>query len=188
MDKNFHLFVRRYPGVGVAAHVLTHPYLASFAEDLNTARLDLAEVLGRLLRRGELWNDETHWEDLRQRRMAFTVRALQHGRLLPVPLRLTVVTHGMRGASARASRKGGAAKGPLQVWVPRLDVQGLLHDPADLEPYVEELVRHELYMAPLERLHGLAYLGEELVETLSVPARARQSPRARAAEEESRKP
>ncbi|MCP3143616.1 AAA family ATPase [Pyxidicoccus xibeiensis] len=183
MDKNFHLFVRRYPGLGVAAHVLTHPYLASFAEDLGAARLDLAEVLGRLIKRGELIDDETHWEDLRQRRMVLTVRALQHGRLLPVPLRLTVVTHGGRRAKARTASRGQAVKGPLQVWVPRLNVQGLLHDAADLEAYVEELVRHELYMAPLERLHELAYTGEESVETLSVPARARTTPRARAAEE-----
>ncbi|HLL82034.1 MAG TPA: AAA family ATPase, partial [Longimicrobium sp.] len=187
MDKNFHLFVRRYPGVGVAAHVLTHPHLASFATDLNTARLDLAEVLGRLLRRGELWDQVTHWEDLRQRRMALTVRALQHGRLLPVPLRLTVVTHGGR-AGSKGARKGDAAKAPLRVWVPRVDVVGTLEDPADLEPYVEELVRHELYLAPLERLRGLAYLGEESVETLSVPMRAKPTPRARAVEEDTKQP
>ncbi|WP_164019440.1 AAA family ATPase [Pyxidicoccus trucidator] len=187
MDKNFHLFVRRYPGVGVAAHVLTHPHLASFAADLNTARLDLAEVLGRLLRRGELWDEVTHWEDLRQRRMALTVRALQHGRLLPVPLRLTVVTHGGRSGT-KAARKGDAAKGPLRVWVPRVNVEGMLQDLADLEPYVEELVRYELHLAPLERLHGLAYVGEESVETLSVPARVKQTPRARAAGEDAKQP
>ncbi|RKH32845.1 ATP-dependent Clp protease ATP-binding subunit [Corallococcus praedator] len=191
MDKNFHLFVRRYPGLGVAAHVLTHPHLASFAADLSTARLDLAEVVGRLLHRGELWDDVTHWEDLRQRRMAFTVRAMQHGRLLPVPLRLTVVTHGGRGAS-RTARKGDTAKakakGPLRVWVPRVGVEGMLHDAADLESYVEELVRHELYLAPLERLHGLAYLGEESVETLSVPSRGKQTPKARADEGTSKQP
>ncbi|RKG89600.1 AAA family ATPase [Corallococcus terminator] len=189
MDKNFHLFVRRYPGLGVAAHVLTHPHLASFASDLNAARLDIAEVLGRLLRRGELSDDVTHWADLRQRRMALTVRAMQHGRLLPVPLRLTVVTHGGRGA-ARAARKGDAAKGPLRVWVPRVGVEGTLHDTADLESYVEELVRHELYLAPLERLHGLAYLGEESVETLSVSTRMKPT-KARAEEEgpkQSRRP
>ncbi|MCY1021770.1 AAA family ATPase [Pyxidicoccus sp. MSG2] len=186
MDKDFHLFVRRYPGLGVAAHVLTHPHLASFASDLNTARLDLAEVVGRLLRRGELWDEVTHWADLRQRRMALTVRAMQHGRLLPVPLRLTVVTHGGR-RGARAVRKGDA-KGPLRVWVPRVGVEGTLEDVADLEPYVEELVRHELYLAPLERLHGLAYLGEESVETLSVPSRMKQTPKARAVEEAAKQP
>ncbi|WP_164001232.1 AAA family ATPase [Pyxidicoccus caerfyrddinensis] len=186
MDKDFHLFVRRYPGLGVAAHVLTHPHLASFASDLNTARLDLAEVVGRLLRRGELWDEVTHWADLRQRRMALTVRAMQHGRLLPVPLRLTVVTHGGRRGS-RTVRKGDT-KGPLRVWVPRVGVEGTLEDVADLEPYVEELVRHELYLAPLERLHGLAYLGEESVETLSVPARVKQTPKARASEEAAKQP
>ncbi|HZI10730.1 MAG TPA: AAA family ATPase [Myxococcus sp.] len=186
MEKLFHLFVRNYPGVGVAAHVLTHPHVASFAKDLNTARLDVAEVLGRLLKRGELWDDVTHWEDLRQRRMALTVRAVQHGRLLSVPLRFTVVTHG--GGKARATRDTGASKKPLKVWVPRVGVQGTLHDLADLEAYVEELVRHALYMVPLERLNALAYVGDETVETLSVGTRVRQTPRARAMEEETKKP
>ncbi|ATB49084.1 AAA family ATPase [Corallococcus macrosporus] len=179
MEKNVHLFVRHYPGVGVAAQVLTHPHLASFAPTLAAARLDLAAVVGRLLKRGELWDEETHWSDLRQRRMTLTVRALDHGRMLPVPLRLTVLTHGMK---SRAKGKGATEREKLRVWVPRVGVEGTLHDAADLEPFVEELVRHELYLAPLERLHALAYVGEEQVETLSVPASFRDTPRARATE------
>ncbi|NTX01507.1 AAA family ATPase [Myxococcus sp. CA040A] len=182
MDKNFHLFVRNYPGVGVAAHVLTHPHLASFAPDLATARLDVAEVLGRLLKRGDLRDAQTHWPDLRTKKMNLTVRAVQHGRLLPVPLKLTVVTRGGRGKAERGGRKG-AAKGAVHVWVPRVDVEGSLQDLGDLEAYVEELVRHELYMAPLERLHSLAYLGDETVETISVTVKSREATRARIIEE-----
>ncbi|WP_426753353.1 AAA family ATPase [Myxococcus sp. Y35] len=177
MEKNVHLFVRTYPGLGVAAHVLTHPHLASFAPTLSAARLDIAAVVGRLLKRGELWDEETHWSDLRQRKMMLTVRALEHGRMLSVPLRLTVLTHGQK---APAQRKDAPARKALRVWVPRVDVQGTLHDVADLEPFVEELVRHELYLAPLDRLHALAYVGEEMVETLSVPVSFRDTPRARA--------
>lgn len=178
MDKHFHLFVRNYPGLGVAAHVLTHPHIATFAPDLATARIDVAEVLRRLLKRGELQQAETHWADLRTKKMTLTVRAVQHGRLLPVPLKLTVVTRG-RGKPERGSKKAGAApKGNMHVWVPRLDVQGALHDASDLEVYVEELVRHELYMAPLEKLHSLAYLGDETVETMSVAIKTREPVRA----------
>ncbi|MCP3101506.1 AAA family ATPase [Myxococcus sp. K15C18031901] len=183
MDKNFHLFIRHYPGLGVAGHVLTHPHLASFAEDIATVRNDIAEVVGRLLKRGELWDNETHWPDLRARKMSLTVRAVQHGRLLPVPLKFTVVTRQGDGRVERSSRKGSTAKGPLHVWVPRVDVEGSIQEAADLEAYVEELVRHELYLAPLERLHALAYVGEESVETMSVAVRPREAPRGRAADE-----
>ncbi|WP_141324447.1 AAA family ATPase [Myxococcus sp. AB025B] len=188
MEKNFHLFVRSYPGVGVAAHVLTHPHLASFAPDLATARLDVAEVLGRLLKRGQLHDEVTHWPDLRTKKMNLTVRAVQHGRLLPVPLKLTVVTRGGRGGgkAERAKRKAGSGKDPVHVWVPRVDVQGSLQDLSDLEAYVEELVRHELYLAPLERLHSLAYLGDETVETLSVSMKHREAPRATRVDESRR--
>ncbi len=179
MEKNVHLFVRTYPGLGVAAHVLTHPHLASFAPTLNAARLDIAAVVGRLLKRGELWDEETHWSDLRQRKTTLTVRALEHGKMLSVPLRLTVLTHGLK---SRAPRKESAGNRSCRVWVPRMDVRGTLYDEADLEPFVEELVRHELYLAPLDRLRALAYVGEEQVETLSVPVRFRDTPRARACE------
>ncbi|WP_338865212.1 AAA family ATPase [Myxococcus stipitatus] len=178
MDKHFHLFVRNYPGLGVAAHVLTHPHIATFAPDLATARIDVAEVLRRLLKRGELQQAETHWPDLRTKKMNLTVRAVQHGRLLPVPLKLTVVTRG-RGKPERGAKKASAApRGNMHVWVPRLDVEGSLHDASDLEVYVEELVRHELYMAPLEKLHSLAYLGDETVETMSVAIKTREPVRA----------
>ncbi|AGC46561.1 ClpA/B family protein [Myxococcus stipitatus DSM 14675] len=178
MDKNFHLFVRNYPGLGVAAHVLTHPNLATFAPDLATARIDIAEVLRRLIKRGELQQSQTYWPDLRTKKLNLTVRAVQHGRLLPVPLKLTVVTRGRAKPERGAKKSSTSAKGQMHVWVPRLDVEGSLQDASDLEAYVEELVRHELYMAPLERLHSLAYLGDETVETISVTTKTRETARA----------
>jgi len=178
MDKRFHLFVRRHDA-GVSAQVIGHPHLTSFGPDIDAARADLAHVLGKLLARGELWRETTHFDDVRLRKIDLTVRALQRGRLLEVPMRFSILTYG----GGRPDK--GQRRGPLRVLVPRLEVDGLLNDAADLIPFAEELIRHELYLAPLSRLLEVAYSGDESLDSLTVTARppepaARKPPEKRA--------
>ncbi len=193
MEKRFHLFVRKHAG-GVSAQVLVHPHLATMADDLATARADLAHVLEKLLVRGELWDRPAFFEDAHLRKVDLHIRAVQRGRLLEVPMRFSVLVHGAgRGAARRAGagapRVGptgasgrAAARGPVHVQVPRLGVDGDLDDVADVDAYVEELIRHELYLAPLGRLLALAYVGSEQLDHLTVQARPRDpAPRARPA-------
>ena len=177
MEKRLHAFVRKHGDLGYTVSVLTHPHLAAFARDASSASADLGRVIARLLGRGELLHEDTFWPDLRLRRMELVVRAVQHARLLPVPMRFTVVTHGAEAsasadAGATAARKRKArAREPIIVRLPRLGLEGRLEDPADLDAYVEELVRHHLYMVPLARLTEVSYTGEETVEPLIVQAR-----------------
>ena len=85
MEKRFHIFVRHHEA-GVSAALVTAPHLCSFAADLDAARADLARVLVRLLRRGELLHDETYFADARLRRVDLSLRAFQEDRLLDVPI------------------------------------------------------------------------------------------------------
>jgi ATP-dependent Clp protease ATP-binding subunit ClpC len=57
----------------------------------------------------------------------------------------------------------------VRVLVPRLGLDGQLEDPGDLDAYLEEIIRHALHLAPLERLMNVAYAGDESLETLIVP-------------------
>ena len=176
MEKRLHAFVRKHGDLGYTVSVLTHPHLAAFARDASSASADLGRVIARLLGRGELVHEDTFWPDLRLRRMELVVRAVQHARLLPVPMRFTVITHGVEasadaGASAAARRRKAKAREPIIVRLPRLGLEGRLEDPADLDAYVEELVRHHLYMVPLARLTEVSYTGEETIEPLIVQAR-----------------
>jgi len=175
MDKRFHIFVRHHE-VGVSAAVVTAPHLCSFAADLDAARADLARVLGRLLRRGELVHAETYFADARLRRVDLSLRAFQESRLLEVPMRFSVLTYTEQHAGTEEAKPKGAARAerPLQVLVPRLELEGELRDAGDLEPYVEELIRHELYLAPLGRLLEVAYTGHEALESLIVDVPATQ--------------
>ncbi len=167
MEQRFHLFVRRHRDNGCSVSVLTHPYLATFADDIDVARADIARVANRLLERNDrgIAHETTFWSGLRLQRVDVAIRAVQHRRLLSVPMRFTVLTH-PAGDDDRRSRD-------LTVLVPRLGFRGAIENPADLEAYVEEVIRHELYMAPLERLLAIAYDGVETVETLAVTYKPR---------------
>jgi ATP-dependent Clp protease ATP-binding subunit ClpC len=160
-ERVFHLFVRKLPAGGCTAHVLGQPHLASFGPTMSEVRDDLAKVCGRLLDRGEL-READEPEGFTLRRVELTLRAMQRGRLLTVPMRFSVLL------SNEAPVKGKAPRGPVQVLIPRLEVEETLHDPADFEPFIEEVIRHALFLAPLERLLEVAWLGEESVQRLAV--------------------
>jgi ATP-dependent Clp protease ATP-binding subunit ClpC len=167
IDRSFHVFVRQH-AAGVSVALLGHPHLCAVAGDLTSARRDLAVVVGRLLRRGELPSQSSPLPDARLRRVDVVVRALQKGRILSVPMRFSVVTHGERQRGAGARGRAGARAGALRVLVPRLELEGELDDTADLAVYVEEIVRHHLHLEPLGRLLEVAYAGEETLDTLLV--------------------
>jgi hypothetical protein len=46
-SRTFNVFVRRFPKVGYAAHVLGAPHLASFGETMNDVYADLIDAGGR---------------------------------------------------------------------------------------------------------------------------------------------
>ncbi len=186
-DKVVQLFVRRFPGVGYSAQVLGLPHLASFGEKIGDVRADLSIVCGKLLARGELWDSPTHWPELKLRRVELVVRALQRGRLLSVPMRFSVLVRPedpVEVAPAPKKKGASAGSGPVRVLVPRLELEEPLHDSADLDPFLEEIIRHELHLAPLERLLQLAYDGEESVETMTVSTRKAVGPRKKGPEPE----
>jgi ATP-dependent Clp protease ATP-binding subunit ClpC len=169
MDKRFHIFVRHH-AAGMSAALVNAPHLCSFAVDLDSARADLARVLVRLMRRGQLVHDETYFADARLRRVDVVLRALQEARLIEVPMRFSVLTYteSVAGTDNMAGSRRERAGLPLRVLVPRLELDGQLRDPEDLEAYVEELIRHELHLAPLGRLLEVAYTGRETLETMVV--------------------
>ncbi|HEU4410338.1 MAG TPA: AAA family ATPase, partial [Polyangiaceae bacterium] len=173
MDKKFHLFVRRHAGTGVTASVVGRPELTAFGEDVAAARADLAAALRALLERDHkgLTTDATHWPRMELRRVDVTLRAQQHGRLLPVPMRFSVL---VRPTSAGRDKpeKGKPLEGPVEIFIPRIGLRRSVEEAKDLEVWVEELVRQHLFMAPLDRLRAAAYEGTESLETMTVAYKA----------------
>lgn len=164
MERRFHVFVRRCAGQGYHVEVLGRAELASFAEDIDSARADLAKVLARLLARDpEFDRTVPPLREVRIRRVDVALRAVQGERLLPVPLRLTAVLH--------APPEEDAAAGAVVMRVPRLGVRQTLSSETDVDAFVEELARHRLFMADASKIAALAYDGEETVESLTVTYR-----------------
>lgn len=162
MEKEFDLFARILPGVGAAVSVVALPEYTAFGPDLMQARSDLARTLSRALSEGRLqpWT-ETHWDSLALVRLELEVRALQGERLLPVPMRFSVL-HRKRGKSAGER---------WTVEVPRLDLTFHLRRLEDLKIFAEEEIRHALHLSPLSELLAAAYQGEERIERLTVRPR-----------------
>jgi ATP-dependent Clp protease ATP-binding subunit ClpC len=163
----FNVFVRRFPGVGYSGHILGAPHLASFAESMNEVYADLTTVCRRLLDRGEL-RSQVALGAFTLRKVDLSLRALQRGRLLSVPMRFSVLV-------------SAETKGPVQVLVPRLDLEHTLAELADFEGFIDEVIRHELHLAPLERLLEVAWEGEESVRTLTVSTKFNERVEARRA-------
>jgi ATP-dependent Clp protease ATP-binding subunit ClpC len=172
MEKKFHLFVRRHAGTGVTVSVVGKPHLAAFGEDVGLARADLSVALQRLL---ELDHESlplatTHWPRMELRRIDVLLRARQHRRLLPVPMRFSVLVRPTSAASERPAR-GEPLRGPVEAFIPRIGLRQQIDEVADLEIWIEEFVRNEFFMAPLERLRAAAYEGVESLEVMTVPWR-----------------
>lgn len=161
-SRTFNVFVRRFPKVGYSAHVLGAPHLASFGESMNDVYADLTIVCRRLLDRGQL-RSLSSVGDFTLRRVDLSVRAMQRGRLLAVPMRFSVLL--------RAEEHEKRTKGPVRMLVPRLGLEHVLTDVADFDGFAEEVIRHALHLAPLERLLEVSYTGEESVRTLTVSTR-----------------
>ncbi|MFZ5442886.1 MAG: AAA family ATPase [Myxococcota bacterium] len=180
-SRTFNVFVRRFPQVGYSAHILGAPHLASFGESMTEVYDDLSIVCGRLLDRGEL-REVSALGSFTLRRVDLPIRALQRGRLLTVPMRFSVLvrTEETKGKTPK--------KGPVRLVVPRLDLEHVLDDVADFDGFVEEIIRHELHLAPLERLLEVSYVGEESVRTLTVSTRYSARAEARKKRDEGTKP
>lgn len=190
MEKRFQLFVRRHADGAVTASVLGHPHLASFAQDVVDARADLEAVLEKILARDldGLAHATTWWPRVEVRRVEMVLRARQHRRLLPVPMRFTVLVRPERARDGRERKKDEALSGPVVIYIPRLGIERPLDAIEDLDAYVDELIRHELFMAPFTRLREVAYEGAESVESLLVRYKPleRKAIRAHAEDESSR--
>lgn len=175
--RELHLFVRRFPKLGYAAHVIGAPHLASFAESMEDVYSDLTTVCAKLLDRGEL-RETASLANFTSRRVELSIRAMQRGRMMSVPMRFTVLV--------RVPKKGKPSKGPVRILVPRLGIEHTLDDLADFDPFVEEIIRHELHLAPLQRLIEVSYVGEESVRALTVTTSFSARTAARKAKPESK--
>ncbi|MCB9524008.1 MAG: ATP-dependent Clp protease ATP-binding subunit [Myxococcales bacterium] len=179
MKTRFHLFLRQHANDWLTATVLTAPHIAAFGPDLASLKPQLAEALAQELADGHL-KAHGHWhEDLSRRALELELRAVQHQRLIRVPMRFSLVV-----------RPVAHVDDLFEVWVPRLGEVFTIKGAENIEPWAEEVIRGALHLKDVETLLPLQRARGERLEPLEVTwsrpkpkAEKRQTWRAQAEDE-----
>ncbi|MEZ4237898.1 MAG: AAA family ATPase [Myxococcota bacterium] len=158
MQRRFHLFARTHADGWVALSVLTHPEYAVVGRDLHAARAELADTLSRDLAVEHLKVGVTFWETLEVRHLEVSLRAVQHERLIVVPMRFLLCVH----------PAGEGDDDRYTVRVPRLDLVFSLVGRDDLDDWATEQIRGQLHLADVRQLLALRAARRERVEALEV--------------------
>ncbi|MEQ1566812.1 MAG: AAA family ATPase [Myxococcota bacterium] len=170
MKARFHLFVSTFPDKWVSASVLTHPRYTAIGRDLGAVRDELEQTLARDLALSQFDRsagshpaefpgpspDASYWEALEVESISLALRAVQHERLVEVPMSFTLAVH----PDGKDDR--------FTVRVPRLELQFSLVGRRDLRAWAEERIRGHLHLADVRQLVALRAARKERVEPLEV--------------------
>lgn len=157
MQQRFHVFARRYDDGWAAMSVLTHPHYAVVGRHLGHMRDELHDTLARDLALEFLPRQEQFHEALDVSSLDLELRAIQHGRLVAVPLTFTLAVAPLSKAEDR-----------WRVFVPRLDLQFELLGREALEAWATERIRGALHLASIDRLLAVRPAPRERIDPLLV--------------------
>ena len=158
MQRKFHVFVRQHQNDAYTVASLTHPHYATYGSDLASALDELSRVLAGELALGTLRpEDDTYLEELSRRSIDVVLRAVQHGRLISLPLRVTVL-----------HRRLSADQDTHEVWLPRVGSRFVIQGAESIAPWAEEIVRGRFHLADVDEVRAHEYDRGERVEELVV--------------------
>ena len=157
MQRSFHLFVQRHANDWVTASVLTHPKYAAYGPKLGPLREEIGEVLSDELASGALRvHGETWFDKLQQRVLQLDLRAVQHDRLIVVPMRFTLLQRPL------------GAEDHFEISLPRLGRTFQIFGEENIIPWAEEVVRGFFHLDGVERLLAYQYERGARMERLDV--------------------
>ncbi len=157
MQQRFHLFVRQHPNDWLTVSVLSHPRYAAFGPTIGPLKEQLAEVLSHELGEGRISATDAVFDDIGRRSLELELRAVQHDRLIRVPMRFTLLVRPLPKAGDDV----------FEVRIPRLDRVFRISGADNIRPWSEEIIRGHFHLDPVEAL--LPYQsarGERLDEVL----------------------
>ncbi len=158
MQRSFHLYIRRHSNDWYTASVLTHPRYAAFGPSLAPIRQELTDVMAQELGDGALAiRGDTFFDDLQQRVLEIELRAIQHERLVRVPMRFTVLH--------RTIQKDGDL---YEVILPRIGQRFTIHGKDNIMPWAEEIVRGFFHLCEIDKLLAHQYERGARIERLDV--------------------
>jgi ATP-dependent Clp protease ATP-binding subunit ClpC len=155
VQHRFHTYVRRGREGRFTVSVLTHPTYCAHSDTLKSARDELRDVLARELALGALHAGEDHWDDLQSEVVDVEIRAVQHERLIRVPMRFLVLHRD-------------AGQGAAEVFVPTLDLRFRVRGDDERVLWTEERIRAWFHLVKVDELIVHTYARHERVESLPV--------------------
>jgi len=157
MERRFSIFVRQHANDTFTLRCLTHPDYAAYGTDIGQARDELARVLAGELALGTIGKAETTWHrELRRKTVSLTLRAVQHKRLIELPL----VVSAFFGQSGH--------DGSFHVMLPRLGLRFTIREEAHIIPWAEELIRGRFHLKDVDTVRAHEQDRAERVEDLVV--------------------
>ncbi len=157
MIERFHLFVRQHANDWLTASVLTHPDYAAFGPSIGPLREELAAVLADELAAGAIAPGEHFFPELRRRTLTLDLKAVQHDRLIHVPMRFTLLWRPLSETDDL-----------FEVRIPRIGETFRILGEDNVEPWAEEVLRGRFHLASVETLLGYLHERGERVEPLDV--------------------
>lgn len=171
MQSQFLLFVRQHANNWLTACVLTHPEFCAFGPRLGPLKDQLSAALGIELAAGTLSEPpEKAFENLARKTLPIELRAVQHDRLIRVPMRFTVLHWPDRLLDDHH-----------HVMIPRLGRQFRIVGKENITPWAEELVRGHFHLDDVDRLLPYQYERGERLEPLTVTWHGAKAARKKAA-------
>jgi ATP-dependent Clp protease ATP-binding subunit ClpC len=159
MQQSFHLYIRQHANNWLTASVLTHPEYACFGPSLAPLRAEITEVLAQELATGALKNrGETFFEEMERRVLELELRAVQHDRLIRVPMRFSMLVRHLKDTHEDL----------YEVWLPRLGQRFKIYGAENIKPWGEEVVRGHFHLSDVEELLRYQYERGERIERLDV--------------------
>ncbi|MCA9605226.1 MAG: ATP-dependent Clp protease ATP-binding subunit [Myxococcales bacterium] len=157
-SRKFHVFVRQHQNDTFTVSALTLPSYATHAPTLDEALDELRSVLAGELALGVIGPGvETYLEGVERRIVHVTLRAVQHERLIELPLRVTALYR--------------ERDGRFDVWLPRLGQRFSIRDRAAIDPWAEEVIRGRFHLADIDDARAYEHDRGERVDELLVGSR-----------------
>lgn len=156
MQARFPMYVRRYRDGRFTLGLLTHPSFTVYGDKLAELRDDLRETVARELALGDLHVGPLDEVDaLVPETLDLALRAVQHERLVSVPMRFLVLHRELD-------------TGVTEVFVPKLQLRFRVRGHDERLVWTEERIRGHFHLAPVSKVLDAKFAKHERVEMLVV--------------------
>ncbi len=158
MKRRFTLYVRQHQSGWFTAKVLALPNYAAHGPFPSELRDEIAQALKTDLSNGDLLiRGETHFDALVRKSVTVEVKAVQHQRLMTVPLRLSALY-----------RKMSAHTQLYEVRIPRIETKFTIRGEENIIPWVEESIRGAFHLKEVTELLAYQYEKSERLDEVEV--------------------